>query len=125
MQAVSYDLCFWSERPGIRLPPPAVYEHLLDGRAVDGLVSLAIEDYLAALAETFPEGTREPNGESEWFVWEGADSMFEVSWSDAHVLVTMRPLNEDNANRLIDVAASFGMPLYDPQTGERFALAGD
>jgi hypothetical protein len=122
---VSYDLCFWSERPGVRLPAQTVYERLLDGRAVDGLVPLAVDNYLAALAHAFPVGLREPNGQSEWFVWEGADSMFEVWWGPAHVLVTMRPLNEDNANRLIDIAASFRMPLYDPQTGERFALAGD
>lgn len=68
---MSYDLCFWSERPGVRLPAQTVYEHLLDGKAVDGLVPLPVEDYLATLAE------------------------------------------------------SFGMPLYDAQTGERFALAGD
>ena len=37
----------------------------------------------------------------------------------------MRALDEDNANRLIDLAAAFGVPLHDPQTGERFALAGD
>lgn len=29
--------------------------------------------------------------------WEAADSMFEVWWSAAHALVTMRPLNEVNA----------------------------
>jgi hypothetical protein len=46
--------------------------------------------------------------------------MFEVWWSGVHVLVFMRPLDEDNANRLIDLAASFDAPLYDPQTGERF-----
>ena len=122
---MSYDLCFWSERPGVRPPAQTVYERLLDVRAVDGLVPLAVEDYLGALADAFPEGLREPNGQSEWFVWEGADSMFEVWWSAAHARVTLRPLNEDNANRLIDIAASFRMPLYDPQTGERFPLAGD
>ncbi len=122
---MSYDLCFWSERPGVRVPAPGVYEHLLDGKAVDGLMPLAVEDYPGALAQAFPEGTREPNGRSEWFVWEGADSMFEVWWSASHVLVTMRPLNETNANRLIDIAASFGMSLYDPQTGERFSFPDD
>jgi hypothetical protein len=41
-----------------------------------------------------------------------------------HVLVIMRPLDEDNANRLISLADAFGAPLYDPQTDERFALRG-
>jgi hypothetical protein len=122
---VSYDLCFWSQRPEVRLPARTIYLHLLDGKAVDGLVPLAVEDYLRVLAEAFPEGTREPNGSSEWFVWEGADSMLEVWWSPVHVEVAMRPLNEDHANRLIDIAMSFGMPLYDPQIVERFRLPGD
>lgn len=122
---MSYDLCFWSERPDARLNSQTVYEKLLAGSTVDGLVPLPIDDYLIALAKVFPDGTREPNGPSEWFVWAGADSMFEVWWSAVHVLVTMRPLNERNANRLIDIAASLDMPLYDPQTGERFAFADD
>jgi hypothetical protein len=121
---MSYDLCFWCERPGARLDPQTVYEQLLDGAEIDGLVPLAIDAYLEALANAFPAGTREPNLTSEWFVWEGSSSMFEVWWSAVHVLVIMRPLDEGNANRLIDLAASFGAPLYDPQTGERFALPG-
>ena len=122
---MSYDLCFWSERPGARLAPQTVYAKLLDGGDVDGLVPLPIDAYLEALANAFPGGTRELNGTSECFVWEGSSSMFEVWWSVVHVLVFMRPLDEDNANRLIDLAASFDAPLYDPQTGERFAPLGD
>ena len=118
---MSYDLCFWSERPGEHLEPQTVYQRLLAGANVGGLVPLAIDAYLEALANAFPAGTREPNGTSEWFVWEESSSMFEVWWSAVHVLVIMRPLDEGNANRLIDLAASIGAPLYDPQTGERFA----
>ncbi|HET6870387.1 MAG TPA: hypothetical protein VFH80_31025 [Solirubrobacteraceae bacterium] len=121
---MSYDLCFWSERPGAGLAPQTVYEKLLAGGDVDGLLQLPIDAYLEALAKAFPGGRREPNGAGEWFVWEGSDSMFEVWWSAVHVLVIMRPLDEDSANRLIDLAALFGAPLYDPQTGERFALSG-
>lgn len=117
---MSYDLCFWSQRPESQLSPETIYRHLLDGNAVEDLVSFALPEYLAALSAAFPAGTRESNGPSEWFVWEEADSMFEVTWSPVHVLVTMRPLNETNANRLIDIAASLGMFLYDPQTNERF-----
>jgi hypothetical protein len=123
-QAMSYDLCFWSEEPGSRLAAQTVYKQLLDGADVDGLLPLPIDAYLEALADAFPGGTREPNGTSEWFVWEGPSSMFEVWWSAVHVLVIMRPLNESKANQLIDLAASFGAPLYDPQTGERFVPPG-
>lgn len=121
---MSYTLCFWSERPGAGLAPKTVYERLLDDGEVDGLVPLPIDAYLEALASAFPGGTREPNATSEWFVCEGASSMFEVWWSAVHVLVIMRPLDEDNANRLIDLAGTFDAPLYDLQTDERFALSG-
>jgi hypothetical protein len=94
---MSYTLCFWSERPGAGLAPKTVYERLLDDGEVDGLVPLPVDAYLEALASAFPGGTREPNATSEWFVWEGASSMFEVWWSAVHVLVIMRPLDEDNA----------------------------
>jgi hypothetical protein len=119
---MSYQLCFWSERPGVSLAPQTAYERLLEGNEVDGLLPLPIDAYLEALANAFPGGTREHNGAFDWFVWEGPSSMFEVEWSDVHVLVTMRPLDEDKANVLIDLATSFGAPLYDPQIAERFAL---
>ena len=121
---MSYTLCFWSERPGAGLASKTVYERLLDGSEVDGLVSLRIDAYLEALASAFPGGTREPNVTSEWFVWEGPSSMFEVWWSAVHLLVIMRPLDEDDANRLIDLAGTFGAPSYDPQIDERFTLCG-
>lgn len=121
---MSYPLCFWPERSGARLAPQTVYEGLLDGSEVDGLLPLPIDVYLQALADAFPGGTREPNGTYEWFVWEGSSSMFEVWWSAVHVLVIMRPLDEDNANQLVSLADAFGAPLYDPRTDERFALPG-
>jgi hypothetical protein len=46
--------------------------------------------------------------------------VFEVTWSPVHVLVTLRAVETDEGNRLVDIAANFGAPLYDPQTGERF-----
>lgn len=72
---MSYDLCFWSERPGARLPAQTVYEQLLGGEAVDGIIPLDVEAFLGALADAFPEGKREPNGADEWFVWEGVRSV--------------------------------------------------
>jgi hypothetical protein len=83
---MSYDLCFWSERPGARLDPQTVYEQLLDGAEIDGLVPLAIDAYLEALANAFPAGTREPNGTSEWFVWEGSSSIHEAATSHDRIL---------------------------------------
>ena len=46
--------------------------------------------------------------------------MFEITWSPVRVHVTLRAIETDDGNRLVDIAANFGAPLYDPQTGERF-----
>jgi hypothetical protein len=32
----------------------------------------------------------------------------------------LRGIETEDGNRLVDIAANFGAPLYDPQTGERF-----
>jgi hypothetical protein len=63
---MSYNVCFWRERPGPRKDPRAVYDALLD--------------------------------EQEVSAWD----------------------RDRGRNRLVDIAANFGAPLYDPQTGERF-----
>ena len=42
--------------------------------------------------------------------------------SAVRVLLNVRPLREDTANRLTDLAASFAAALYDSQTGHRFTL---
>jgi hypothetical protein len=70
--------------------------------------------------EAFPSAVREPA--SDLLVWQRHDqrSMFEITWSPVRVHVTLRAIETDDGNRLVDIAANFGAPLYDPQTGERF-----
>jgi hypothetical protein len=122
---VSYDLCFWREQPALHLEPQAAYDALMEERDVEGLLPLPIEDYLTAVAEAFPAAVREPS--TDLLVWQSEDQkqMFEVTWSPVHVGVSLRPLQPDNANRLIEIAANFGARLHDPQTGERFGAGPD
>lgn len=117
---MSYDLCFWREQPGPRKDPRAVYETLVREHHVDGLLPLPIDDYLAAVVEAFPSAVREPA--SNLLVWQSQDrkSMFEITWSPVHVHVSLRAIETDDGNRLVDPGARFGAPVYDPQTGERF-----
>ena len=117
---MSYDLCFWREPPGPRKDPRAVYEALLSEQEVEGLLPFPIADYLAKVVEAFPSAVREPT--TDLLVWQSHDqrSMFEITWSPVHVHVTLRAIETDDGNRLVDIAANLGAPLYDPQTGERF-----
>ena len=117
---MSYDLCFWKEHPGPRKNAQAVYEALLDGQRVGGLLSFPTEEYLAAVREAFPEAAREDHVEE--LTWVSADgrSSFSITWSPVHVLVTLRAVSSEIGNRLVEIAASLDAPLYDPQSGERF-----
>jgi hypothetical protein len=119
---MSYELVFWKRQPGKAEAAIEVYTALIAGQTVDGLQVLPIDDWLLAIAREFPGSTRERNGSAEWMIWEAPDQtrVFEVSWSDHHVRVDCRGLGDREMNRIIDIAATFGAPLYDPQTSERF-----
>jgi hypothetical protein len=117
---VSYDLCFWKEEPGPRKDASNVYTALLDRQQVPGLLPFPIDAYLTAVTTEFPAAARE--SEVDQLSWVSGDerSMFEITWSPVHVLVTLRGSDRDVGNRLVEIAASLGAPLYDPQTDERF-----
>jgi hypothetical protein len=83
---------------------------------------LPVEAFLSRLMQTFPSAVREPNGEAEWLDWSSSNarSGFQIEWTSQCVWASLRPLNEDDANRIIDVANEFDCPLYDPQMNKRF-----
>jgi hypothetical protein len=95
----------------------------MDGSVVDGLVTVPAEAMISDLTRAFPGAVREPNGAGDWLVWESASEpgMLEASWTDQYLMANCRNLTDDQMNRIIDVALGHGCPLYDPQTGERFA----
>lgn len=119
---MSYDLAFWSQEGPLDEPPEAVYRALLDGRPVAGLQDLDIDGFLTAILDSFPGAIREPNGPSEWIVWDVSDgeAVFEVEWSRQHVLVICRGTGNEDMNRLVDIAVAHDCRLYDPQANERF-----
>jgi hypothetical protein len=122
-RSLAYDLVFWlQDQVATSDEASLAYEALCEQRPVLGLLPFPVEEFLARLATVFPDAVREPNGEREWVVWESnnSDASFQVEWSPVHVLATLRPLVEDHGNRLIEIAAEFNAPLYDPQIGERF-----
>jgi hypothetical protein len=119
---MSYDLVFWRQAAGTTADPKGAYESLLDGASVDGLAALPIDDILTAILAAFPGAVREPNGSSEWVIWQGNDGadVIEVWWSPQHFHVVCRHVHSDDMNTLIEIAGAHGCALFDPQTGERF-----
>jgi len=119
---VSYDLVFWKQVPARSEDPRAVYESLATNEPSATVIEFPVEDFLTAVVSSFAGSVREPNGAGERIVWENPDGkgMFEIEWSPRHIQVGLRPLDGDTANRIIDIAAGLGAPLYDPQNDERF-----
>ena len=121
---MSYELIFWRQTILMPQSSKAIYDCLNGGLPVDGLGELPIEEILSRVIDNFAGAQREINGSKEWVVWRspnGEDS-FEVTWSKRHVRVDCHHLQLRDMNRLVEIAALFGCPPYDPKTGERFRL---
>jgi len=114
---MSYDLNFWKQPPGFRVPAQQVYESLCNGEPVEGLERLPVESFLALIRRRFPR----TENHAGLLDGEGRQSgSFQVSWSPQHVRVDCYGLDYLTMNEFIDIAAAFGCALYDPQTGVRY-----
>lgn len=120
---MSYNLVFWNQQPRMSRAPSEILEELNNGSPVEGLNELTVDEFLQRIIDTFPGAVREPNGLGEWIDWAATDekSSFQVNWSPHHVDVTCRGLSGDQMNKFVDIGLVLDCPLYDPQTGERFA----
>ena len=122
-EVVAYDLVFWKQERSFQAEPHAIRDALASNEPVDGLLEIPVDEWMAAVVAAFPGATREPNGpNSELVCWISGDgkSSFQIEWSPIHVWITLRGVSTQDGNRLVDLAAGFGCPLYDPQTDERF-----
>lgn len=118
---MSYDLVFWRHRPGITPPEPGdVYEGLCEGRTMDDLLEpVPREAVLEAVQAQF--GDRFDREEQD--LWMDKDGGFQVECHPTGILFLMgHRLSTDIYNEVIDVMATFGCPLYDPQTETRYRL---
>ena len=114
---MSYDLAFWKQKPACSASPSSIYGELLEGRAVDGLEFIPTAQFVARIHQRFP-GITTDGGLT---FWEGGKrGMFELYSSGQHVHFCCREMSADDMNTLIDVAAEFECPLYDPQEDKRF-----
>ena len=114
---MSYDLTFWKQKPTCRLPPSEIYGELMEGRAVDGLETIPTAEFIKRIRQRFPGMTTD--GRST-FLEGGKRGMFELYSSDRHVHFCCREMSGDDMNTLVDTAAEFECPLYDPQEDRRF-----
>ena len=96
---------------------------LINGYSVDGVETLPIESILSELIAALPGSVRASLASGlEWIDWDSNDglSSIQIWWSDVHVYVDCRSVSYEILNRIIEVLAGFGCPLYDPQEDKRF-----
>ena len=118
---MSYDLWFWRQTQPSDFSLDEICDQLCEDKLIDGISLLPIGDIKAAFRAEFPEIEDELTS----MTWEGNDSYFQVSWPVYATYVSVscgyKLLdNPEPLNRLIDLMASFGCALYDPQNGERY-----
>ena len=116
---MSYDLNFWKYRSGVYLEHQSTYERLSNGEAVEGLEVLPIGDLIGALEREFSarpgwERTDEESWESE------SSGSFQIFQTPQFLRVDCYGMSGEDMNRIIDIAADFGCPLFDPQVGKRY-----
>jgi hypothetical protein len=120
----SYELIFWHQGAMMAQSSRSIYESLIARHPVEGLSDLPIDDIVSRMMALFPSAVKERDREPETVVWQsdnGEDS-FAITWSRQNLRVECRQMALQHVNTLVDIAASFSCPLYDPQSGRRFRL---
>ena len=122
---MSYDLVFWRQESMMTQTTETTYQALCNDEHVEGLSTLPIEAFLTKLMSAFPGTVKVVGDQRQLLRWlsPNEEDAFRVTWSEQHVRVSCHHLGLNEVNEIVDIAKSFGCPLYDPQTKERFRLA--
>lgn len=112
---MSYDLNFWKCKLGVTLAHQQTYENLSDGQKVDGLEDLPIERMLVRIEEVFSDWEKLSSDS-----WKSKKGAFQVFTTAQFLRVDCYGMDDEDINKMIDIAGEFDCPLYDPQVGTRF-----
>lgn len=118
---LSYELTFWKTTR--RIDPADVYAKISDGKRVRGLEKLDSSDVEDRLISAFLGWTIDASLATKVSrtAISTAESALDVSYTPQSVVCTCYGLSNEDLNRIIDIMHTLGLPLYDPQTRERFA----
>jgi len=113
---MSYDLNFWRYKPGRALKHEQVYEELCDGKTVEGLEEIPIDQFVARVIQEFADWER-----LDETTFDGGDrGSFQLTTAPQSFRVDCYGMDGEDMNRFIEIANEFECPLYDPQVGQRF-----
>ena len=122
---MSYQLVFWDT--GLDLDAREVYDQIMEtGIDPPGLLPLDTSAVEAALVGLFPEFIVESSvadgGTQTMLAHPEGTGALDIGYTAGSVCCTTYGLAEDSWNAIITAMSRFGLPLYDPQIDERFAL---
>ncbi len=113
---MSRQLVFWKYEDGIYLDNKEVYEKCCNGEKVDGLEELPGVDILNKVKKVFRDYERLDD-----YNYGGELGNFTVHADPQSVVFDCSfRVPESELNKMIDIMAEFGCPLYDPQIETRF-----
>ena len=115
---MSYDLNFWQYETDVPAADhQVVYESLSKGEFVAGLRAIPIDAILKTLNGIFSSLGWTKLDET---TWEGKSGGFQVFTTSQFFRIDCHGMDGEDMNRVIDLAAEFDLPLYDPQVGKRY-----
>jgi hypothetical protein len=114
---MSYDINFWKQERPLDLSAQQIYERLSDGESVDGLAVLPVDQILQQLQEAFPKF----DPQEKFPLVSLEDGSIEFIWSDQYFRFDLRgDVGAVHENRLVQIMADHGCPMYDPQINKRY-----
>src|SRR5436309_1249316 len=106
-----YLLMFFKPGAATKLPPAEVARELIWGEEVEGLVDLPVREILDRLKAEFPRHEEKPG----LLVCQGVTGSFEATWGWQFIRVECDGMLPGDRDRLIELLASFGCLVFDPQ----------
>ena len=118
---MSYELYFWKQNKSCTKDPKAIMDALNEEQLVAGLELLDKRKIYQAFIDAIPGIKLHETGEEDQLIYENTDdlSTFLIFGNDFYFGVEAHGVSGEMLNKIIDIAAEFKCPLYDPQQEKR------
>ena len=115
LKLMAKDLSFWKYEEAVDYKPYDVYISLSDGKMVDGVAILPIDEIMTEVNEAFSDWEKLSDN-----VWEYDDESIEIYTTEQFVRFDCYGVSQDNMNKLIDIMIDFDCCIYDSSIDVRF-----
>ena len=112
-----YELLFWEYQDGIYLNHHEVYEAILDGENIEGLIEIPQQVIINRIASVFKEWEKVDDNSWKNPSEKGA---FQVKTTNFSVTIDCYGTEGKTMDLLTNILEEFKLPLYDPQIPARY-----